>query len=69
MAGESEPTELERRLDATRRLLAVHKGRHAQKLAAGDEETAVSELAAITRLELTVANIEQLVRVRDLTKA
>ncbi len=48
-------------------MLAVHKSRHAQKLATGDDEAALAELTAIAKLELTLANIEQYERIRALT--
>jgi hypothetical protein len=48
----AEPSQIEKQIEATKRLLAVHKQRHAQRLAAGDDDAAVSELSTILKLEL-----------------
>jgi hypothetical protein len=61
-----QPPTLEQRLVATERMLRVHKSRHTQALANGDEAD-VDELAKITKLEVQLANLQAYVRLRELT--
>jgi hypothetical protein len=64
----AEPSQIEKQIEATKRLLAVHKQRHAQRLAAGDDDAAVSELSTILKLELRIEQLERFQRLRELTR-
>jgi hypothetical protein len=68
---EVEPSDLARRIDATKRLVALHKQRHAKLIVAAQENSdvnpeGVAVLAHINRLELQLAALEAAERIRVL---
>jgi hypothetical protein len=56
------------RIEQTERLVHMHKARHTMAFVGEDEPAAIAELAAVTKLEISLSNQRSYERVRQLTR-